>query len=126
MRAVSTLKSRNNANFIEQKYIDRVLQEEGSNILHAQDRVISRYNVARQVPEIGRRRFTVSNGKAEFTHPIRQRFIDMKYRRGVKQRSIPIHNKIVYGHFNKVVRRMAFGFTDDIKEMIANEHNIHI
>ena len=122
---LSTL-NRNNADFIEQKYIDRVLKEESSNIMKAQDRIIGRYNIRQQVPEIGRRRYTVSNGKAEFTHPIRQRFIDMKYRKGVKQKTIPIHNKIVYGHFSHIVNKLAFGFTQEIKELIANEYNIEM
>ena len=126
MRAVENLNSINNANRIEQKYIDRVLHEEATNIMQAQDRVISRYNVARHVPEITRRRFTVSTGKVTFTHPLRQRFIDMKYRRGVKQDVTPIHNKIIYSHFNKIVRRMAYGFSEDVRELIANEHNIQL
>lgn len=126
MSAMDTLSSRNNANRIEQKYIERVLKEEATNILRAQDKVIARRNVRREVPEIGRRTFTISNGQATFTHPLRQRFIDMKYRKGERQKAVPIHNKIVYSHFNKIVRRMAFGLTDDVRQLIANEYNQEI
>lgn len=124
MGAAETLKSRNNTKIIEQKYIERVLREESTNILRAQDRVISRHNISSKTPEISRRRFRVTGTSAEFVHPLRQRFIDMKYRKGVKQKTVPIHNKVIYNHFNKIVRRMALGFTEDIKNEIANTYNI--
>lgn len=126
MPAVQRLNQGNNAKRIEQKYIDRVLQEEATNILRAQDRIISRYRATEKVPELGRRRFSVSGGKAEFTHPLRQRFIDMKYRKGVRQKEIPVHNKIVYAHFNNIINKLAFGLTDDVRELIANELDIQL
>lgn len=126
MAATDVLKARTSKKIIEQKYIDRVLKDEGSRIIQEQDRVISRHGVRKKVPEITRRRFSVTNSRLEMIHPIRQRFIDMKTIRGQRQKAIEIHNKIIYGGFNSVVRRLAFGFTEDIKKMIANEYNIHI
>ncbi len=126
MSAISTLGARNNFRIIEQKYIERVLREESTNIMEAQDRLISRHRLTRKIPEITRRRFTVSANRAEFVHPLRQRFIDMRRSRGIKGRSIPIHNKIIYGHFNDVIGRIAYGFTQDIVNEIANEYQIQL
>lgn len=126
MPALQTLKSRNSANFIQGKYIDRVLKEESLNILRAQDRVISRYGVRQKIQEIGKRRFTISNGTAIFEHPIRERFIDMKYRAGTKQKPVPIHNKVIYAGFNRMVGQLAFGLTQDVKDLIANEYNVEL
>lgn len=126
MAATQVLADRNNKKIVEQKFIDRMLKEEAHEIFRAQDRIISRHNVTKMVPEITRRRFSVSNNRLTVTHPIRQRFIDMKNIRGQRQRSIQIHNKIVYGHFNNIIKKLAFGFTEDVKNMIAQEHKIQL
>lgn len=126
MSALTELQSRNNKRIIEQKYIDRVLREEADNIFAAQDRLISRHNLTSKIPEINRRRFTVKTNVLEVVHPLRERFIDMRRTRGIKGRTVPLHNKVIFGHFNNIVYRIAFGFTEDIKNEIANHYQIQL
>ena len=113
-------------NIIEQKYIDRVLKQEANNIVNAQNRVLSRYDPSSKNLIISKRRFTVNGNNLEFVHSLQQRFIDMKRIRGRDKLSIPIHNKVFYGHFNNIINKLAFGLTDDVKELIAQEHNIKL
>ncbi|MEX0275701.1 MAG: hypothetical protein AB3N16_15120 [Flavobacteriaceae bacterium] len=126
MPAVETLKARNTSSPIEQRYIARVLKEEGAAIMRDQNRIISRYRVRESVPEITTRRFKVTGTSLEITHPLRQRFIDMRYRKGVRQKPVPIHNKVIYSHFNAIVNKMAYGLTEDVRSLIANESQIQM
>ncbi|UOY07705.1 hypothetical protein L0P88_03940 [Muricauda sp. SCSIO 64092] len=126
MAATDVLKERTAKKFIEQKYIDRVLRYQGEEMLRQQDRVISRYGVRKTIPEISRRRISVSNSKLTGVHPIRQRFIDMKTIRGQRQKAVHIHNKIIYSGFNAIVGRLAFGLTQDVKNLIANDYKIQM
>jgi len=54
----------------------------------------------------------------------KHRFIDMKRRRTrdgvIKKKNYPIHNRILWGHANNVVRRITFGFTEDVKAKMRN------
>ncbi len=127
MSAIDTLKSRNNKRIIENHYISRVLKEEASNIAESQDRIISRFSVMDTIPEIKRSRsFVVVGNELQATHALQQRFIDMRRRGGLAQKSVPIHNKIIYSHFNSLIRKLAYGFTQDIRTQIANEFNIPV
>lgn len=126
MAAIDILQQRNAKKIVEQKYIDRVLATEARNMFREQNKVAARFNVRSKVPEINRRRFTVSGGRLVVTHPIRQRFIDMKTIRGQRQRAIQIHNKIVYTHFNYIVNQMAYGFTQDVQNLIAQDLKIQL
>lgn len=115
-----------NAKFIEQKYIERVLNQEASNIFEAQNRVLARFN-PKSIDRIkNNRRFTVTGTTLEITHTKLQRFIDMKNVRGQKRKSIPNHNRVIYGHFNNIINRLAFGLTNDVKQLLVQEHNIQL
>ncbi|UOB16571.1 hypothetical protein [Abyssalbus ytuae] len=126
MSAIETLKSRNNLKVLEQKYIERVLKDESTEINRAQERLISRFNVKKYVPEITQRKFRVVGTRLESTHPIRERFIDMRRTSGVRQRPIPLHNKVIYGHFNNIINKLAYGLTEEIKQTIGQEYNIQL
>lgn len=126
MSGVEVLKERENKKIIEAHYIQRVLKESGTNILRAQGITLSRSKGDKLNDIKSARRFKVTTNKAEFTHLMRQRFIDMRRIRGTKQKSIPLHNKIIYGEFSTIIRKLAYGFTQDIKNEIAQELNIVI
>lgn len=126
MAATDVLSSRSDQDHIGKKFIDRVLKDEGHEMIRAQDKVISRHNVRKIVPEISRRRISVSNNKLVFVHPIRQRFIDMKSIRGQRQKAIQLHNKILYSRFNSIVGKLAYGFTEDMRNLIAQDQKIHL
>jgi len=122
MEAIPT----NNAKFIDQQYTNRVLKQEASNIFNAQDRVLARFNSNQKNIIQSRRSFTVNSGNLQITHSKLQRFIDMKNIRGLKRKPIPNHNVVIYGHFNNIINKLAFGLTQDVKNAIAGEFNIQL
>lgn len=124
MSASKTLANRSNKRIIEQKYIQQVLTEEGKNIEQAQDDVFNNRNI----PDLIRssRSFTVQDTTLTHKHDIRQRFDDMKRVRFRKQKSTGAHNKIIWGHLNNIVFRLAYGFTQDAKNLIANQYNLEL
>jgi len=103
MSGIEVLKSRSNKKIIEQRYIDRVLKESGTDILRAQGIALARFSGTSLNDIKAGRSFKVTTNNAEFTHLLRQRFIDMRRIGGVKQKSIPLHNKIIYTHFNGII-----------------------
>ncbi|WP_044403413.1 hypothetical protein [Lacinutrix sp. Hel_I_90] len=115
-----------NAKIIEQKYIDRVLKDEARNIFKAQKQLTERSKASPETKKLinSKRRFQVSNSSLEGSHAMLQRFIDMRNIRGLKRKPIPVHNKIIYYHFNSIINKLAFGLTDDVRNLIAKEYKI--
>jgi hypothetical protein len=69
------------------------------------------------------RAFSVSGVELKYEHFAKHRFVDMRTRitDGVrkKKKSHPIHNRIVWGHYNNVIRELAYGFTEEIKNELS-------
>lgn len=57
-----------------------------------------------------------------FEHLAKHRFIDMKRRRTpngvISKKNYPIHNRILFGYANNIVRRLSFGFTEGTREIM--------
>ena len=64
------------------------------------------------------RSFVTSESALNYSQLLKHRFVDMKRIRGKKRRPHPIYNKIIWGHYNNIIREMAFGFTDAVKEQL--------
>jgi len=107
---------------LEKRYVRQVLQEEGQNIRQEQTKRMSGAGF-RSSDLYSKRRINVSDNVLNFEHLAKHRFIDMKRRRTsegiVKKKNYPIHNRILWGHANNIVRRVAFGFTEDVKAQMA-------
>lgn len=126
MSAIGNSRTQSGNSIIQTKFMERILQQEAQNIIQEQNRVISRFKTSQEDLIKSKRKFTVSGGNLEFTHAMAQRFIDMKRIRGKKKVSIPIHNTILYSHFNNIINRVAVELTEDFKQLIAQEHNINL
>lgn len=104
---------------LEGRFIRRVLQDTAKDIDQAQTAYISGRGFDNSDWNSGRG-FTVTKNELEHTHLKKQRFVDMKTRtssQGKKRKkSHPIHNKIIWGHYNNVIKELHFGFTHAIKE----------
>ena len=65
------------------------------------------------------RQFAVTDNSMDMTVLTKHRFVDMKTRDSSKgkhrKKNHPVYNKIVWGHYNNVVREMAYGFTEAVK-----------
>lgn len=119
-----TLSNRSNKRIIEKKFIEQVLSKEANNMRLAQDEIFN----SRNIPDVIRsaRSFFVSGNKLTHKHDIRQRFDDMKRVRFRSQKPTKAHNKVIWGHFNTIIFKLAYGFTEDVKNEIANNYNIEL
>lgn len=108
---------------LEGRFIRRMLQDTAKDIDTAQRSFISGrgfensdWNTARG--------FNVTQNELGFTHLKKHRFVDMKTRNTksgkVSKKNHPIHNKIIWGHYNNVIKELHFGFTNAIKEELRN------
>lgn len=71
------------------------------------------------------RTFSVSGGKLVHQHHKAQRFLDMKSHTGKdgnrqRKKSRVVHNKIIWGKYNYLVRELAFGYSEAVKEEFSN------
>ena len=115
-----------NKSILERRFIDQVLEEEGKNIVNTQNRLDLKYKF--KTDRLKRARsINVSGGRLVLEHSIIQRFVDMNKVRGItKKKKTPIHNKVIFGHFNNILGRLRFGFTRAIQQQLSNEHKIEI
>ncbi|WP_416440508.1 hypothetical protein ACH3O9_11420 [Leeuwenhoekiella sp. A16] len=124
MSAVDTLKNNNPENFIARKYIDQVLEEGAQNIFAEQDRirsgrVASRNNNLEQI--LDQRHYTIATGTLSITHNIAQRFVDMN-----KKAKIKIHDKIIWSEYSLMIRKLRYGFTEQVKQILTQDQKIDI
>lgn len=61
------------------------------------------------------RRVVVNGSEFIFTHPIYERFLDLK-RRGKRKDIGKIHNRFVYGTWSHITEELMYGFTEEVKE----------
>lgn len=110
-----------NNDILKGRFISRILREEGQNIEQAKLRAVSQFtsrnNFAAQ--------YTNNDTTLTMTHPMVLRFIDMKTRNTkkgkIRKKSHPVHNKIIFGHANNLVRRISFEYTSEMKEMLMKD-----
>ena len=122
---MTPIQSRENLSdqILEGRFIRRVLQDTSKEIDHAQRAYISGRGFENNDWN-SKRGFTVTENEMGYTHLKKHRFVDMKTRTSKagtkKKKSHPIHNKIIWGHYNNVIKELHFGFTNAIKEELRN------
>jgi len=122
---MTPIQSRENGSdqILEGRFIRRVLQDTAKDIDKAQLKYISGRGFENEDWNSGRG-FTVSTDTLEYTHLKKHRFVDMKTRTSsngkVRKKSHPIHNRIIWGHYNNVIKELHFGFTKAVKEELRN------
>lgn len=128
MNGTSPLQARSHNNdLIEKAFIEKILKEEADNIGKAQDRVLAGALNDKRIDMVRySRTFNVSNQTLKHTHNIQQRFIDMKRTRYGKQKPVPVHNSILFGHFNNIIYRVSTNLTEAVRAQIANQLNIEL
>lgn len=123
---MSLLDKRNNNQdnlILEKRFIRTVLKEEGQDLLKEQSRQMNRFGFSSR-SFYADRKIDVTDTMLKMDHLAKHRFVDMKRRetkQGVKKKkSYPIHNRLLFGYANNVVRRISFGFTEETIEMMRN------
>ncbi len=109
---------------IKDRFIREQLEEESKEIDKAQESLMSRRGF--RDSSWTKRSFRIDNNKMEYTHLPRHRFVDMKTRNTkskgrINKKSHPVHNRILFGHANDIIKRLHYGFTQAVKEELAKE-----
>jgi hypothetical protein len=108
---------------MEGRFIKRVLQDTSKDIDQVQVKYMTTHGF--ENPDwYSARSFNATESALEFAQKIKGRFVDMKKimkgrgenKKQQRKKNHPIYNKVMYGHYNNVVRELKFGYTDAIKE----------
>lgn len=117
----------NNEELLQQRFIARILKEEGQNIAQAQAELMTSKGFTN--PDwFSKRSFDVSNTVLRYEHLKKHRYIDMRHRETkngrIVKKSYPIHNRILFGHANNIVFRLSVEYTQRMKQMLARDYEI--
>lgn len=107
---------------IEGRFIRRVLADAANDIIKNQRQAMS--NRGFKSADWFTSTHTVANTTMELNHIAKSRFVDMKFRTskdGRKRRkNHPIHNKIIWGQYNEIIKQLHYGFTKAVKAEMLN------
>ena len=108
-------------NVLKGRFVKRVFQESVKDIDRAQVMYMRGHGFD-SVEWYTGRSFVSSKTALEYTQMLKHRFVDMKTRNTkkgkIRKKAHPIHNKVIYGHYNNIIRELSFGFTEAIKEQL--------
>ena len=59
------------------------------------------------------------DGRLTYTHAIYERFLDMKRNRNERRvRRRKIHNRFIFGAYASIAKRLMYGFTEEVAELL--------
>ncbi len=96
------------------RFISDTLREAGTRLLTRQGKEISAKVTSRSGRLMSGRSISVTNSTLTLTHPVYERFLDMKKisnRRKSSRRRI--HNRFTYGTYASIADRLMNGFFDE-------------
>lgn len=93
------------------------LQKAGERMLRQQTWAIEEAYNRRSGNLLGSRRVAVNGSEMRFSHPIYERFLDLKSKRkGRRSVDRRIHNRFVYGTWLGITERLMYGFTREVEQ----------
>ncbi len=111
----------NTDDIVKNRFIRQVFSQTGKDIDKAQTDYMTSRGFEQSDWYAGRS-FSVTDNALDMTVLKKHRFVDMKTitaKNGKKgKKAHPIYNRIVWGHYNNVIREMAFGFTEAVKSKL--------
>ncbi len=109
---------------LEEKFISRILQEEGQEMFEATTKVMRSANFSSE-ELLNDRSISGAENRLIYTHRPEHRFVDMSSRNTKKGKirkvSHAIHNKILFGRANTIVHRLSFEYTSGMREMLLKD-----
>ena len=116
---MSLLQNRSNRTeeILQGKFIRKTLDETGKEIERIQRKVTNGF----KSDFWNNATFTVTEDSLVHQHDKRQRFLDMRTRATKtgskkKKKSRVIHNRVIFGQYNMLIRELTFGYTDAVKD----------
>lgn len=108
---------------LKKRFTKRVLGEVANDMAKAQEKIMGERGFEANDWYSGRA-FQVSEDSLGYQHLKKHRFVDMKTRKtkeGTKpKKSHPVHNRIIWGHYNNLIKELHFGFTEAVKHELGN------
>lgn len=109
-----------NKDVLESRFIRKVLTEEGQSIDNAQSKLIASRRF--ESSKWANRSFKVTDTSYVYTHLGPHRFVDMRTRNTAvgkkRKKNHPLHNRIIFSHYNNMVKEFTFGFTASVKQQL--------
>lgn len=104
---------------LQNRFIRRVFSETGKDIDKAQTDFMSSRGFEKAEWFSGRS-FNATDNSLDIEVLKIHRFVDMKTitsKAGKhRKKAQPVYNRIIWGHYNNVIRELAFGFTEAVKQ----------
>lgn len=104
---------------LEKRFIRKVSQDMNHDIDQAQKAYMSSRGFETEDWYSGRG-FVATESGLEMSHLKKHRFVDMKNRTSKKgtnrKKAHPVHNRIIWGHYNNLIKELHFGFTHAVQE----------
>lgn len=119
--SLAQTRDRFSQDILEKRFIKKTLQDVSQDIDKAQRNYMSSRGFENN-DWFNDRGFKVSEGQLDYTHLKKHRFVDMKMRDSQKgkrrKKNHPIHNRILWGHYNNIIKELHFGFTHSVQEQL--------
>ena len=97
-----------------ERFIRNVLEEEGGILLRTQDEAISSGYRSRTGRLLNGRSVTVTDDRLTLTHPVYERFLDIRNRR---RKRLRIHNRFVFAVYSAIAGKLAAGYRNEAREI---------
>lgn len=111
---------------IRERFVENILQDEGRRLLRNQSLALKDQLTFHTGRLYGERHIQVTSDRLTFTHTAYERFLDMR-RLNVGghtiRRNRKIHNRFVYGHYNSIINRLLYDFTESAAAQISETLN---
>lgn len=119
---------------IEGRFITKTLNDEGNAILKDSEQVMRRRGFSSA--KFYDHDISVNNNEMTYSHTAAERFVDMKTRNvgattsarkkvkrsgKVSKKSHPVHNKPIWSHKRFIIRKLSFGFTEEVKNTFREQ-----
>jgi hypothetical protein len=119
------------ATIAQRKFIHQVLTQAGTDLSRAHAERVNRFGLhhtgtlaagpTHKVEPAG-----TEGARLTITHPIYQRFLDMKKHAGKRKRAYPIHNRVLFGYLNTIITELRYGYTNEIRRHFETETTTQI
>jgi len=119
------LREKNSDDVLKKRFIQKVLNEQGSDMLKAQNDAMR--NRGFTTAGFYDNSINVQADTLQLDILKLHRFVDMSTRESAtgkhKKKSHPIYNRIVFGHLPNIVNDLSFGFSDTIIQELKQLEN---
>lgn len=108
---------------VKARFIAQTLEKAGADMMVRQGSAIATSTGERSGRLLSERSIEVATGdgaegRLTFSHPIYERFLDMRRLGGIKHKRRRIHNRFVFGMYSSIAARLMYGFTREVIDEI--------